>query len=179
MVLHPRIVPACNRGYQHSVDPPLDMDLIPLLSDQLDRCFNHLNEIFFKRTLNNKRASGIPFHSTSADFTSTSASVDSLFQLLFNYWITHSLSLNWVICMLKRGARLKKLVRSYLPKCPSTAGLAVMYSADIENLWSKLSKSVQFMFKLYHQINLLTSWSYWKRARWMIFLQMFVMFRDQ
>ena len=51
------------------------MHLIPLLTDQLERCFSQLKELFFKRTLNNNNSRGnlIPFESTSEDFTSTTS----------------------------------------------------------------------------------------------------------
>ena len=72
-----RIVPACNRGCQHPVGRPLDMHLIPLLSEPLERCSEQLNELFFKRTANNGRGNVIPFQSISEDLTSPTSFLPS------------------------------------------------------------------------------------------------------
>ena len=50
------------------------MHLIPLLTEQLDRCLNQLNELFFKRTTNNQKPHQLPFQSISDDLTTTTSS---------------------------------------------------------------------------------------------------------
>ena len=176
-----RIVPACNRGCQHPVGRPLDMHLIPLLSDPLERCFNQLNELFFKRTLNKSNASAIPFQSISEDYTTTASSLtagqkSSTFDLTTSFasgshrsaTFTMQSTIDNGLCRFFAPAVVQQLdcaffvfelgyLHAQTSRTPEEAcsqlfvearrsAPSVIYVPDIENLWSKLSESVQYMF---------------------------------
>lgn len=172
-----RIVPACNRGCQHPVGRPLDMHLIPLLSEQLDQCLNCLNELFFKRTNNSSRtANHLPFQSISDDLSgATTAAVPSKNVTTSFASNTHrsatftmKSSSDNGLCRFFASAVVQQLdcaffvfelgyLHGQATRTPEEAcaqlftearrsAPAIIYIPDIENLWPKLSDSVQYMF---------------------------------
>jgi SpoVK/Ycf46/Vps4 family AAA+-type ATPase len=174
-----RIVPACNRGCQHPVGRPLDMHLIPLLSEQLDQCLIQLNELFFKRTTTNQNSHNLPFQSISDDLTSSSSSVVSktpTFSLTSSFATSSHRSATFTmkstpengLCRFFSPAVVQQLdcaffvfelgyLHAQTSRTPEEAcaqlfiearrsAPAIIYIPDIENLWSKLSESVQYMF---------------------------------
>jgi len=178
MALH-RIVPACSRGCQHPVGRPLDIHLIPLLSEQLDRCLYQLNELFFKRTLTNAQSTSLPFQSISEDFSTPSISTVSKtnsFGLTSSFassahrcaTFTMQSSMSNGLCRFFAPAVVQQLdcaffvfelgyLHGQLSRTPEEAcsqlfvearrsAPAVIYVPDINNLWPKLSESVQYMF---------------------------------
>ena len=176
-----RIVPACNRGCQHPVGRPLDIHLIPLLSEQLDRCLNQLNELFFKRVAGSKQNNSMPFQSISDDLTRTNASGPSVSRsTTFGLTASFASSAHRSATFTLRSCLDNGLCRFFAPaivqqldcaffvfelgflhgqttRTPEEAcaqlfvearrsAPAVIYVPDIENLWPKLSESVQYMF---------------------------------
>lgn len=177
-----RIVPACNRGCQHPVGRPLDIHLIPLLSEQLDRCLIQLNDIFFKRIDSNKNKSSLPFQSISDDLTKTTTTTSSLVPRSTTLGLTTSFasSAHRSATFTMKSSPDNGLCRFFVPaivqqldcaffvfelgflhgqttRTPEEAcaqlfvearrsAPAVIYVPDIDNLWPKLSESVQYMF---------------------------------
>jgi SpoVK/Ycf46/Vps4 family AAA+-type ATPase len=170
-----RIVPACNRGCQHPVGRPLDMHLIPLLSEQLDKCLNQLNEIFFKRTISNKKSNDLPFQSISDDLTSSSSSIipkslttsfassshrsatytmkstpDNGLCRFFSPAVVQQLDCAFFVFELgylhAQTSRTPEEACAQLFTEARRSAPAIIYIPDIENLWPKLSESVQYMF---------------------------------
>lgn len=173
-----RIVPACNRSCQHPVGRPLDIHLVPLLSEQLDKCLNHLNELFFKRTIANKNGSSIPFQSISEDLTATSSVLKkaSSLGLTTSFASSSHRSATFTmkstpdngLCRFFAPAVVQQLdcafyvfelgfLHGQATRTPEEAcaqlftearrsAPSIIYVPDIENLWPKLSESVQYMF---------------------------------
>ncbi|CAF4671707.1 unnamed protein product [Rotaria sp. Silwood1] len=173
-----RIVPACHRSCQHPVGRPLDIHLIPLLSEQLDKCLNQLNELFFKRTIQNKNSNLIPFQSISDDLTSTTKMIQkaSTFGLTTSFASSSHRSATFTmkstpdngLCRFFAPAVVQQLdcaffvfelgyLHGQTTRTPEEAcaqlftearrsAPAIIYVPDIENLWPKLSESVQYMF---------------------------------
>ena len=175
-----RIVPACNRGCQHPVGRPLDMHLIPLLSEQLDRCLQQLNEIFFKRITTGNQSHSIPFQSISDDLTarttSSSSSPIPKSSMTTSFASSSHRSATFTmqstpdngLCRFFASAIVQQLdcaffvfelgyLHAQTSRTPEEAcsqlfvearrsAPAVIYVPDIENLWPKLSESVQYMF---------------------------------
>jgi SpoVK/Ycf46/Vps4 family AAA+-type ATPase len=171
-----RIVPACNRGCQHPVGRPLDMHLIPLLSEQLDQCLNQLNELFFKRTITSQKSNHLPFQSISDDLTSSVVSKTSTFGLTTSFATSSHRSATFTmqstpengLCRFFAPAIVQQLdcaffvfelgyLHAQTSRTPEEAcaqlftearrsAPAIIYIPDIENLWPKLSESVQYMF---------------------------------
>ncbi|UJR16075.1 hypothetical protein I4U23_002988 [Adineta vaga] len=174
-----RIVPACNRGCQHPVGRPLDMHLIPLLSEQLDKCLDQLNELFFKRTINNtnKNSNHIPFQSISEDLTSTTlipkmktcgltTSFASSSQRSATFTMTSTLDnglcrffapavvqqLDCAFFVFELGYLHAQTARTPEEACAQLftearrSAPSIIYIPDIDNLWPKISESVQYMF---------------------------------
>jgi SpoVK/Ycf46/Vps4 family AAA+-type ATPase len=172
-----RIVPACNRGCQHPIGRPLDMHLIPLLSEQLDKCLNQLNEIFFKRIITNKNSTHLPFQSISDDLT-TSAVIPKTptVGLTTSFASSSHRSATFTmksqpdngLCRFFAPAVVQQLdcaffvfelgyLHGQASRTPEEAcaqlftearrsAPSIIYIPDIENLWPKLSESVQYMF---------------------------------
>ena len=174
-----RIVPACNRGCQHPVGRPLDMNLIPLLSEQLDQCLARLNDLFFKRTSNNQNSSHqLPFQSISDDLSSTTTTTSKTptSSLMTSFATSSHRSATFTIrstsnnglCRFFSPAVVQQLdcaffvfelgyLHGQTTRTPEEAcaqlftearrsAPSIIYIPDIENLWSKLSESVQYMF---------------------------------
>ncbi|CAF3889143.1 unnamed protein product [Rotaria sp. Silwood2] len=173
-----RIVPACHRSCQHPVGRPLDIHLIPLLSEQLDKCLNQLNELFFKRTILNKNSKLIPFESISDDLTSTTTLIQkaSTFGLTTSFASSSHRSATFTmkstpdngLCRFFAPAVVQQLdcaffvfelgyLHGQTSRTPEEAcaqlftearrsAPAIIYIPDIDNLWPKLSESVQYMF---------------------------------
>lgn len=172
-----RIVPACNRGCQHPVGRPLDINLIPLLSEQLDRCLTRLNDLFFKRTSNNSNSSHqLPFQSISDDLSSTTTTKTPTSSLMTSFATSSHRSATFTIrstlenglCRFFTPAVVQQLdcaffvfelgyLHGQATRTPEEAcaqlftearrsAPAIIYIPDIENLWPKLSDSVQYMF---------------------------------
>ncbi|CAF1252696.1 unnamed protein product [Adineta steineri] len=176
-----RIVPACNRGCQHPVGRPLDMHLIPLLSEQLDKCLEQLHEIFFKRTSsNNNNSNQIPFQSISDDLTTTTTSTllrkAPTLGLTTSFASSSHRSATFTmrsipdngLCRFFASAVVQQLdcaffvfelgyLHAQTSRTPEEAcaqlftearrsAPSIIYVPDIENLWPKLSESVQYMF---------------------------------
>ncbi|CAF4457951.1 unnamed protein product [Rotaria socialis] len=173
-----RIVPASHRGCQHPVGRPLDIHLMPLLSEQLDKCLNQLNELFFKRTILSKNSNSMPFQSISDDLTSTSALLKkaSSLGLTTSFASSSHRSATFTmkstsdngLCRFFAPAVVQQLdcaffifelgyLHAQTSRTPEEAcaqlftearrsAPAIIYVPDIDNLWPKLSESVQYMF---------------------------------
>jgi hypothetical protein len=157
------------------------MHLVPLLTEQLDRCLNQLNELFFKRTTSNQKPHQLPFQSISDDLTtpSTSSSVlpkTSTFGLTSSFATSSHRSATFTmrstsengLCRFFAPAVVQQLdcaffvfelgyLHAQTSRTPEEAcaqlftearrsAPAIIYIPDIENLWPKLSESVQYMF---------------------------------
>ncbi|CAF0758690.1 unnamed protein product [Rotaria sordida] len=180
-----RIVPACHRSCQHPVGRPLDIHLMPLFNEKLDKCLNKLNELFFKRTIINKNSNLIPFQSISDDLTTTTmttTTTTTLIQKTTTFGLTTSFASSSHrnatftmkstsdngLCRFFAPAIVQQLdcafyvfelgyLHGQTSRTPEEAcaqlftearrsAPAIIYVPDIENLWSKLSESVQYMF---------------------------------
>jgi len=156
------------------------MHLIPLLSEQLDKCLNQLNEIFFKRTnTNNNKSNHIPFQSISEDLTTTSSALvrnTPTFGLTTSFASSLHRSATFTmksipdngLCRFFAPAVVQQLdcaffvfelgyLHAQTSRTPEEAcaqlftearrsAPSIIYVPDIDNLWPKISESVQYMF---------------------------------
>jgi len=176
-----RIVPACNRGCQHPVGRPLDLHLIPLLSQQLDQCLARLNDLFFKRTNNSSRMNHhLPFQSISEDLTTTTTTTTTTTSSSKSLTSSFASNTHRSATFTMRSSDGNGLCRFFAPavvqqldcaffvfelgylhgqtsRTPEEAcaqlftearrsAPSIIYIPDIDNLWPKLSESVQYMF---------------------------------
>ena len=155
------------------------MNLIPLLSEQLEQCLTRLNDLFFKRTLTDQSSQRLPFQSISDDLPSTTTTMSTKHpttSLMSSFATSSHRSATFTI----RSTTTNGLCRFFTPaivqqldcaffvfelgylhaqtsRTPEEAcaqlftearrsAPAIIYIPDIENLWSKLSESVQYMF---------------------------------
>ena len=154
------------------------MHLIPLLSEQLDRCSQQLNEIFFKRIATGSQPHSIPFQSISDDLTTRTTSPSQLpkSSMTTSFATSSHRSATFTmrstpdngLCRFFASAIVQQLdcaffvfelgyLHAQTSRTPEEAcsqlfvearrsAPAVIYVPDIENLWPKLSESVQYMF---------------------------------
>ncbi len=142
----------------------------------MDKCLNQLNEIFFKRTITNQNSNHIPFQSISDDLTSSTLPKTSTFSLTTSFASSSHRSATFTmqsipdngLCRFFAPAIVQQLdcaffvfelgyLHAQTSRTPEEAcaqlftearrsAPSIIYVPDIDNLWPKISESVQYMF---------------------------------